>query len=62
MTRAWPAPGPTPVQDAYEVCAAITKTQAANFSYGIRLLPAYKRDALSGGVRDGPADRRHRRR
>jgi phytoene synthase len=47
MTRARPVPGPTPVQDAYEVCAAITRTQAANFSYGIRLLPAYKRDALS---------------
>jgi 15-cis-phytoene synthase len=47
MTRARPAPGSTPVQDAYEVCAAITKTEAGNFSYGIRLLPAYKRDALS---------------
>ncbi|HEY7102115.1 MAG TPA: squalene/phytoene synthase family protein [Mycobacteriales bacterium] len=47
MTGARPVPGPTPVQDAYEVCADITKTQAANFSYGIRLLPAYKRDALS---------------
>ena len=47
MTGARPVPGPTQVQDAYEVCAAITKTQAANFSYGIRLLPAYKREALS---------------
>ena len=47
MTGARPVPGPTQVQDAYEVCASITKTQAANFSYGIRLLPAYKRDALS---------------
>jgi 15-cis-phytoene synthase len=47
MTRAQPVPGSTPVQDAYEVCAAITRTEAANFSYGIRLLPAYKRDALS---------------
>ena len=47
MTGARPAPGPTPVRDAYEVCTAITKTQAANFSYWIRLLPAYKRDALS---------------
>jgi 15-cis-phytoene synthase len=35
------------VQDAYEACAAITKTEAGNFSYGIRLLPPYKRDALS---------------
>lgn len=47
MTGARPGHGPTQVQDAYEVCAAITKTQAANFSYGIRLLPAYKREALS---------------
>jgi 15-cis-phytoene synthase len=47
VTRARPVPASTPVEDAYEVCAAITKTQAANFSYGIRLLPAYKRDALS---------------
>jgi 15-cis-phytoene synthase len=47
MTGARPLPGPTQVQDAYEVCAAITKTQAANFSYGIRLLPASKREALS---------------
>jgi phytoene synthase len=47
MTRSRPVPGPTALQDAYEVCAAITKTEAANFSYGIRLLPSYKRDALS---------------
>jgi phytoene synthase len=47
VTRARPAPGPIAVQDAYEVCAAITKVEAGNFSYGIRLLPAYKRDALS---------------
>ena len=47
MTRSRPAPGSTPIQDAYETCAAVTRTQAANFSYGIRLLPAYKRDALS---------------
>ncbi len=47
MTGARPVPGPIQVQDAYEVCAAITKTQAANFSYGIRLLPAHKREALS---------------
>lgn len=47
MTRSRPVPGPTSVQDAYESCAAITKTEAGNFSYGIRLLPPYKRDALS---------------
>jgi phytoene synthase len=47
MTRSRPVPGTTSVQDAYEACAAITKTEAGNFSYGIRLLPPYKRDALS---------------
>jgi phytoene synthase len=36
-----------PVQGAYEVCTAITRTQAGNFFYGIRLLPPGKRDALS---------------
>jgi phytoene synthase len=35
------------VRDAYEVCAAITRTEAGNFSYGIRLLPPRKRNALS---------------
>jgi phytoene synthase len=39
--------GSAPVQDAYEVCTAITRTQAGNFFYGIRLLPPAKRDALS---------------
>jgi 15-cis-phytoene synthase len=36
-----------PVRDAYEICAAITKVEAGNFSYGIRLLPREKRNALS---------------
>jgi 15-cis-phytoene synthase len=31
---------------AYQVCEAITRDQARNFFYGIRLLPAQKRDAL----------------
>jgi phytoene synthase len=35
------------VTDAYARCAAITNEQAKNFSYGIRLLPPPKRDALS---------------
>jgi phytoene synthase len=35
------------VRDAYEHCEQVTKTQARNFSYGIRLLPAPKRRALS---------------
>jgi len=34
------------VDEAYRVCAAITRAQARNFHYGIRLLPAAKRDAL----------------
>jgi 15-cis-phytoene synthase len=34
------------VADAYRECEAITKQQARNFYYGIRLLPAAKRSAL----------------
>jgi phytoene synthase len=34
------------VEQAYRVCEAITRDQARNFHYGIRLLPADKRDAL----------------
>ncbi|HST67230.1 MAG TPA: squalene/phytoene synthase family protein [Mycobacteriales bacterium] len=47
MTGARPASGSMPLRDAYEVCAAITTVEAGNFSYGIRLLPREKRDALS---------------
>ena len=35
------------VGDAYAQCEAITNEQAKNFSYGIRLLPKPKRQALS---------------
>jgi len=35
------------VQDAYRHCEQVTRTQARNFSYGIRLLPGGKRRALS---------------
>ena len=35
------------VRAAYEHCEQVTRTQARNFSYGIRLLPAGKRGALS---------------
>ncbi len=35
------------VLDAYQLCEEITRTQARNFSYGIRLLPEAKRRALS---------------
>ncbi len=38
------APG---VKDAYRHCEQVTRTQARNFSYGIRLLPGPKRRALS---------------
>jgi phytoene synthase len=35
-----------PLAAAYEQCASITRTEARNFHYGIRLLPPGKRDAL----------------
>jgi phytoene synthase len=34
------------VEQAYRSCETITRTQARNFHYGIRLLPRAKRDAL----------------
>jgi phytoene synthase len=37
----------TDVRAAYRHCEQVTRTQARNFSYGIRLLPAGKRRALS---------------
>ena len=37
---------PETVRDAYDACAQITKREARNFAYGIRLLPARKRAAL----------------
>lgn len=40
------AASPT-VAEAYRVCEEVTRTQARNFSYGIRLLPTDKRRALS---------------
>jgi phytoene synthase len=36
----------SPLAGAYQRCQDITRTQAANFYYGIRLLPPGKRDAL----------------
>ncbi|ABD10204.1 squalene synthase HpnD [Frankia sp. CcI156] len=42
----FPAGRPT-VAEAYAACEAVTKEAARNFSYGIRLLPAEKRGALS---------------
>ncbi|MER7832394.1 MULTISPECIES: presqualene diphosphate synthase HpnD [unclassified Streptomyces] len=38
---------PLPVQAAYSYCEAVTARQARNFAYGIRLLPAGKRQAMS---------------
>ncbi len=37
----------TDVRAAYQHCEQVTRTQARNFSYGIRLLPGGKRRALS---------------
>jgi 15-cis-phytoene synthase len=41
------AAGTNDVRAAYRHCEQVTRTQARNFSYGIRLLPAAKRRALS---------------
>jgi phytoene synthase len=41
------AAGAYGVKDAYRHCEQVTRTQARNFSYGIRLLPGGKRRALS---------------
>ncbi|EFC80603.1 presqualene diphosphate synthase HpnD [Parafrankia sp. EUN1f] len=41
------APGSSTVAEAYASCEALTREAARNFSYGIRLLPAEKRGALS---------------
>lgn len=38
---------PAPVQAAYRYCEVVTGQQARNFAYGIRLLPADKRKAMS---------------
>ena len=38
---------PTALADAYRECERITREQARNFSWGIRLLPGPKRTALS---------------
>jgi phytoene synthase len=35
------------IGDAYAECAAITRREAKNFAYGIRLLPPAKRNAMS---------------
>jgi phytoene synthase len=37
----------TTLAEAYAYCDRVTRTEAANFSYGIRLLPPEKRSALS---------------
>ncbi|MEV6957764.1 presqualene diphosphate synthase HpnD [Streptomyces sp. NPDC051207] len=49
MIRTVQAPPPlsAPVLAAYSYCEAVTGQQARNFAYGIRLLPAPKRRAMS---------------
>jgi phytoene synthase len=37
---------PQPVLDSYRACEALTRQEAANFYYGIRLLPGPKRRAM----------------
>jgi 15-cis-phytoene synthase len=37
---------PAEVEDAYRYCEALTRAQAANFFYGIRLLPGERRRAM----------------
>lgn len=39
-------PPPVRLETAYEVCQRITRDEARNFYYGIRLLPSHKRAAL----------------
>src|ERR1700736_4624915 len=46
-TRAGERAMSAPAADAYRQCEAITRRRAANFYYGIRLLPADKRRAMS---------------
>jgi len=41
------APPSPPVFAAYRYCEAVTGSQARNFAYGIRLLPADRRRAMS---------------
>jgi phytoene synthase len=52
------------LEDAYDRCEVITRNEAKNFAYGIRLLPAPKRRAMSAlyavarridDIGDGPA-------
>ncbi len=50
------------VEYAYRECEQITRRQAANFYYGIRLLPRFKRQAMCADLRVRAARRRHRRR
>lgn len=42
-----PAAMSSPISAAYSYCEAVTGSQARNFAYGIRLLPADKRQAMS---------------
>ncbi len=47
MTMALSAPEAAEVSAAYRHCETVTRQQAKNFAYGIALLPAEKRQALS---------------
>lgn len=47
MTPVTPAAAPDPIAAGYAACERATRRAAANFSLGIRLLPAERRRALS---------------
>jgi 15-cis-phytoene synthase len=47
MTAVRPSPGGSAVEQAYHRCEEITRREAKNFAYGIRLLAPPKRQALS---------------
>ena len=57
-----PERGMTVVDAAYSRCEEITRQEAKNFSYGIRLLPTDKRRAMSAIYALARRHRRHRRR
>ena len=49
-------------ETAYRACEEITRREAKNFGYGIRLLASARAPGALVGLRPGPAHRRHRRR
>ena len=48
------------IEDAYEWCEKITRREAKNFAYGIRLLHEPERQGHVGDLRARAAHRRYR--